>query len=157
MIAALAALVLLVLIILALRRPKAAVVIPPDVLARRALEALRGQPEDGALLMKVSGILRRYVIFACDLPPGELTTAELCEAVAGRPQFSPDLSADIAVFFRQCDERKFAPAPPAANLGAVAVALALLERIETRRRQVSAAAPPPLSPPFQESVAAPPS
>jgi Domain of unknown function (DUF4381) len=143
-IAAIAALVLLVLLIIWLRRPKPVIVIPPDVLARRALEALRGQEENGVLLMKVSGILRRYVIFACGLPPGELTTTELCQAVAARPEFSPDLAAAIAGFFRQCDERKFAPAPPASSLGAVNGALALLEKIELRRSQMSGAVPTPI-------------
>jgi hypothetical protein len=139
---ALAALAVLVLLIVWLRRPRPAIIIPPDVIARRALEALRGQPENGVLLMKVSGVLRRYVIFACGLPPGELTTAEVCHAVAERAQFSPNLAEAITGFFRQCDERKFAPAPPASNLGAVAGALTLLEQIEQRRRELPSPTPP---------------
>ena len=139
---ALAALALLVLLIVWLRRPRPAIIVPPDVIARRELEALRGQPENGVLLMKVSGILRRYVIFACGLPPGELTTTEVCRAVAERTQFSPDLANAINGFFRQCDERKFAPAPPASDLGAVGGALALLEKIEQRRRELLAQTPP---------------
>jgi hypothetical protein len=142
--AALAALALLVLLIVWLRRPRPTVIIPPDVIARRALEALRGQPENGVLLMKVSGILRRYVIFACGLPPGELTTAEVCRAVAERAQFNPELADAITNFFRQCDERKFAPAPPASDLGAVSGALALLEKIEQRRRELLTSTPPPI-------------
>jgi hypothetical protein len=142
--AALVALALLVLLILWLRRPKPAVVIPPDEIARRALEALRGQPENGVLLMKVSGVLRRYVIFACGLPPRELTTTEVSRAVAVRPQFKPDLGDAIADFFRQCDERKFSPTPPASDFGAVAGALALLEKIEQRRRQMTSRTPPPI-------------
>ena len=133
---ALAALALLILLVVWLRRPRPAIIIPPDVIARRELESLRGQPENGVLLMKVSGILRRYVIFACGLPPGELTTVEVCRAVAERAQFNPKLVDSITGFFRQCDERKFAPAPPASDLGAVPGALALLEKIEQRRREL---------------------
>jgi Domain of unknown function (DUF4381) len=158
--AALVALVLLVLLIFWLRRPRPAMVIPPDVVARRALESLCGQEENGLLLMNVSGILRRYVIFACGLPPGELTTAELCRAVAVRPQFSPDLATAITGFFRQCDECKFAPDPPASSFGAVAGALALLEKIELRRRQMSGSTSPTLPlrlpPPVPKSAAVPP-
>lgn len=136
-IGAVTALVLLALFILFLCRSKPAVVVPPDVLARRALEALRGQEENGMLLMKVSGIFRHYVIFACGLPLNELTTAEVCQMVADRPQFTPDLAASVANFFRQCDERKFSPTPPASNLGAVDTALALFDKIEARRRQIA--------------------
>jgi hypothetical protein len=145
----------LVLLILWLRRSKPAIVVPPDEIARRALEALRGQPENGVLLMKVSGIFRRYVIFACGLPPREMTTTEVCRAVAVRPQFRPDLGDAIANFFRQCDERKFAPTPPAAELGAVAGALALLEQIEQRRRQMTSRTPPPLPPNLPPAVPKP--
>jgi hypothetical protein len=160
--AALVALALLVLLILWLRRPRPVIVIPPEEIARRALEALRGQPEDGVLLMKVSGIFRRYVIFACGLPPRELTTTEVCRAVAVRPQFKPDLADAVASFLRQCDERKFSATPPASDLGAVAAALTLLEQIEQRRRQMTSRTPPPIPPnlpppaPKAAAVASPP-
>jgi hypothetical protein len=153
--ASLVAMALLVLLILWLRRSKPAIVVPPDEIARRALEALRGQPENGVLLMKVSGIFRRYVTFACGLPPREMTTTEVCRAVAVRSQFRPDLGDAIANFFRQCDERKFAPTPPAAELGAVAGALALLEQIEQRRRQMTSRTPPPLPPNLPPSLPKP--
>ena len=52
------------------------------VQARAALEPLRGQSENGALLSRVSQILRHYVAAAFDLPPGELTTVEFCGAIA---------------------------------------------------------------------------
>ena len=151
----LVAMALLVLLILWVRRSRPANVVPPDEIARRALEALRGQPENGELLMKVSGIFRRYVTFACGLPPREMTTTEVCRAVAVRPQFRPDLGDAIANFFRQCDERKFAPTPPAAELGAVAGALALLEQIEQRRRQMTSRTPPPLPPNLPPAVPKP--
>lgn len=154
-------LALLVLLIIWVRRRMPGTIIPPAVLARRDLETLRNQPEDGILLMKASSILRRYVTFACGLPPGELTSAELCQTVAARPLFSPDLADAVADFFRQCDERKFRPNPPESNLGAVATALAFIEKIEQRRQ--SRANPPPvpsspaLPPPAPKPAVAPPS
>jgi hypothetical protein len=158
---ALLTLFIFALLIFWARRSMPAVIVPPDALARRDLEALRGQAEDGVLLMKVSGILRRYVTFACGLPPGELTSAELCRAIATHPLFSSDLAAAIADFFRQCDERKFSAHPPAPALGAVATALALVEKIDQRRRQQADTVSPPslrsLPPPIPKSAAAPPS
>jgi Domain of unknown function (DUF4381) len=153
-------LALLILLIVWVRRKMPASSIPPAVLARRDLEALRNEKEDGVLLMKASGILRRYVIFACGLPPGELTSAELCQTVAARPLFSPNLGVAIADFFRQCDERKFRADPPESNLGAVATALVFIEKIEQRRQ--ARAYPPPvpsssnLPPPVPKAAAAPP-
>ena len=49
------------------------------------------RPEDGALLSQVSQILRHYVVAAFDLPPGELTTAEFCRAIAGHARIGPEL------------------------------------------------------------------
>src|SRR5208282_4786243 len=56
-----------------LTRPKPPVVVPPEVLARKALEPLGQRAEDGALLSQVSQILRHYVSAAFNLPPIELT------------------------------------------------------------------------------------
>jgi hypothetical protein len=120
-----------------LRRPKAPVIVPPAVQARVALEPLLQQPEDGALLSRVSQILRRYVAAAFGLPSGELTTTEFCGALAGQEQIGPELSTAISAFLRQCDERKFAPLPPAQAFGAVAQVLQLIELAEARRAAVN--------------------
>ena len=63
-------------------RPEKKVILPPEVLARQALANLQPQPETGKLLSEVSQILRRYLIAAFELPPGEMTTAEFCAAIA---------------------------------------------------------------------------
>ena len=115
-------------------RPKAPV--PPDVLARNALEPLRAQPEDGVILSKVSQILRRYVTAAFSLPSGELTTTEFCNAIAGNDAIGPQLSSSISEFLRLCDRRKFAPFPPAQPLDAVSTALKLIETAEARRAEL---------------------
>jgi len=135
-----------------LTRPKPPMIVPPEVQARQALETLRRQPEDGALLSRVSQILRRYVAAAFDLPPGELTTAEFCRAIAGHGQIGPELSAALSEFLRQCDQRKFAPSAPAAPFGAVAQALKLVDQAQARR----SALVQPAAQPTQSSVAIPP-
>jgi hypothetical protein len=126
-----------------LTRPKPPVVVPPEVQAREALDPLRQQPEDGALLSRVSQILRHYVAAAFELPPGELTTAEFCRAVGGHAPIGPELSAALSEFLRQCDQRKFSPPAPAPPLSAVAQALKLIELAEARRAQLRRAAEAP--------------
>ena len=60
------------------RRKNPAIPTPPDVLARQALEILRGRTEDVALVTEVSRLLRQYLVAAFGLPPEELT---LCAPV----------------------------------------------------------------------------
>jgi hypothetical protein len=126
-----------------LTRPKPPVVVPPEVQARQALEPLRQQPEDGALLSRVSQILRHYVTAAFDLPPGELTTAEFCAMIATHSPIGPELSAAISEFLRQCDQRKFSPSTPAPPLSAVAQALKLIDQAQTRRLALAQSAAQP--------------
>ena len=120
-----------------LTRPKPPVVVPHDVQARLALEPLREQPEDGALLSRVSQILRHYVAAAFCLPSGELTTAEFCHAITGHAEIGPDLSAALSEFLHQCDQRKFSPPAPAPQFGAVAQALKLIDQSQARRLALS--------------------
>ncbi len=147
-----AGLLLLALAIYILTRPKPAAIVPPEVMARRSLQALRGQPEDGALLMKVSGILRQYIIRACGFPPRERTTAELSRDLEAHPQLDRALAGSIVGFMRQCDDRKFAPQPPAAPTPAVDAALELIDRVEAQREKMSGAIPP--QPPPSTTAAA---
>jgi len=116
-----------------LTRPKPPVVVAPEEQARGALEPLREKPEDGALLSRVSQVLRHYVTAAFHLPPEELTTAEFCRAMSGQGRIGPDLSAALSEFLRQCDERKFSPPAPTPPLSAVAQALKLIEQAQARR------------------------
>ncbi len=135
-----------------LARPKPPVVVPPEVQARKALEPLRQQPEDGALLSRVSQILRHYIAAAFGLPPEELTTAEFCRAIAGHERAGPDLAAALSDFLRQCDQRKFSPPAPAPPLSAVAQALRLIDQTQARLAALAQAAaqrPPKIpSPPL---------
>jgi len=132
-----------------MRRSRPAVAVPPEVLARQALEPLRGQAEDGAVLSRISQVLRRYGSAAFGLPAGEMTTAEFCRAIAEPGRLGAELSTALGDFLRQCDERKFAPASPKPALGAAEQALKLLAQAEAHRaelRQADAARPAPPSP-----------
>jgi hypothetical protein len=121
-----------------LTRPKPPVVVPPEVLARKALEPLGQRTEDGALLSEVSHILHQYVTAAFNLPPEELTTAEFCRAIAGHEQIGPELSTALSEFLQKCDQRKFSPPAPAPPLSVVDQALKLIDQAQARR-------PPPPS------------
>jgi hypothetical protein len=116
-----------------LLRPRPVVPTPPEVLARKDLATMRQEREDAAALSRVSQILRRYVITAFGLSPGERTTADLAAALANDPRLGPGLVAALLEFLRACDERKFSPVPPQLALGAVDRALALIDRAEARR------------------------
>ncbi len=111
-------------------RPRAT--IPPAVQARHALGSLAGQPENGVLLSRVSQTLRRYIMAAFGLKPGELTTTEFCRVISSNSSVGERLSSEIALFLRSCDERKFAPVAEPAPLNAVAIALRFVEESEQR-------------------------
>jgi hypothetical protein len=137
-----AALALIAFIIWRRLRPKSPVILPPEVQARTALEALRQRPEDGACLSRISQILRRYFIAAFHLPPDELTTAEFSRAISGHAQVGVELAATVTGFLGRCDEQKFSPAKPAAPLGAVDQALALIAQAEARRAPTESSGSP---------------
>jgi uncharacterized protein DUF4381 len=123
-----------------LRRPRPPIVVPPEVLARQALEQLRQRPEDGVLLSWVSQLLRHYITSAFGLMPGELTPTAFCELIEGDEKVGPELAAAITSFLRACDERKFAPSASAPALAAASQALELIDRAEARRAELLEAA-----------------
>ena len=114
-------------------RPGPPVIVPPDIAARRALESLRQQPEDGAVLSRVSQVLRHYLTTVFGLAPGETTTTEFCKLIAGNAQIGAELSAAIGDFLRQSDERKFAPGAPHPKLDAASQALKFIDLAEASR------------------------
>lgn len=114
-------------------RPKPVPPVPPEVLARQELSVLANQPEDGRALSQLSQILRRYVVAAFGLPPGEATTTELCATLVASDQIGPELAGAFGEFLRGCDERKFAPGSSQPPLGAASRALALVELAEMRK------------------------
>jgi hypothetical protein len=133
-------LALLALAILLLLRPKPPrPPIPAAEQARNQLEPLRHQPENGARLSRTSQILHGYLASGLGIA-GELTTAELCQAVAQNREMGPDFAREIGEFLRDCDVRKFAPNPPATPVGAVAGALRIIEQCESRQAELKAAA-----------------
>jgi len=108
--------------------------------ARRQLERLRQQPEDGILLSRVSQLLHGYLSGTFGIAGVELTTAELCQAVAQNREISSDLATEITEFLREGDVRKFAPKPPGTPFGAVTKALTIIDHCEGLRAELSAAA-----------------
>ena len=119
-------------------------VVPPEVRLARRWSHCASKPEDGALLSRVSQILRHYVAAAFDLPPGELTTTEFCRAIAGAQPDRPRRSQTaLSEFLRQCDQRKFSPPAPAPPLSAVAQALKLIDQAQARLAAEAAPAVPP--------------
>ena len=120
-----------------LNRPKPPVAVAPAAQARRSLEPLRRQPEDGLLLSRVSQILRHYIAATFALPAGELTTTEFCYAITTHAGIGPQLAGALATFLRDCDERKFAASPPTPPLEAVAQALRFVAEAEARRASLA--------------------
>jgi hypothetical protein len=131
-VAAVALLIAVLVTVLALR-PKPASVVPPEIEARRALEEFRSRAEDGAVLSRVSQILRRYFIAVFALPPGEYTTAEFSRAISAHEKIGAELSTAVSNFLRACDGRKFSAAPQSSPSGAVQGALELIGLAEARR------------------------
>ncbi len=100
---------------------------PAEMAARKGLEALRGEPENGRVLSRISRTLCRYFAVTLELPPGERTTAEFCRDIAARNRLDPGLVLQVGDFLRRCDERKFALSAPAQGGSAAAGALHLVE------------------------------
>lgn len=117
-------------------QPKPVVVLPRETVARQALARLQSQPEDGNVLSAASQILRRYIVAVLDLPPGEMTTAEFCSALAANGKINEELAQSISEFLRKCDQQKFSSSPATAPLNAAIRALELLENVEKRRVQI---------------------
>jgi hypothetical protein len=109
------------------------VIVPPEILARQALEKLQAQPEDGKVLSEISQALRRYLAAAFALPGGEMTTAEFCAALAADEKMGAELAQTISNFLRECDAQKFSPANSPAPFGAAEHALKIISQAENRR------------------------
>lgn len=131
---------------LLLRPKRPPVITPPAIQAQEELQSLRGQAESGVVLSRVSGILRHYFSLSLGLPPAERTTSEFCSTLVALPQVSPELSATVSDFLRECDERKFAPVPPQPPLDAVEVAAKLIQRAEESLTALAQTGPSPVAP-----------
>ena len=151
---ALAGLLVILWRVLSRKRPKPTVA--PEVAAHRSLEALRGRPEDAALLSTVSRSVRGYFVAALGLSQPEPTNRELAGLLRGDNRVGTQLAATTSEFLARCEQRQFAPQPAQGNLGAVDQALRLVDEAATRQRALAA---PPLEPvvgPFNSIPAEPP-
>ena len=113
--------------------PRPEPIIPPEVQARRALEALRERPEDGAVLSRISQVLRNYFTAAFQLVPGEMTTMEFCAVLAASEKIDAENIRSISNFLHECDKKKFSSSPGVMPLNAVDRALKLIACAETCR------------------------
>ena len=118
-------------------RPRPVAPIPWAVQARRQLESFSQKPEDGMVLSRVSQVLRHCVAAAFGLSSDETTTAEFCRILAASDKVGPELAVELGNFLKECDRRKFAPAPPAAPFGAVGRCLKVIEMAEQRVAKLS--------------------
>jgi len=116
-------------------RPKQKAIILPEAQARQALEELRRETEDGAVLSRISQVVRHYFIAVFQLPTGELTTAEFNRELARCHKINSELVFATIEFLRNCDARKFSPAA-AGKPDAASRALNLVEQAEQRRAQL---------------------
>jgi hypothetical protein len=117
-------------------RPKPEIIVPPEVQAREALHKLSSQPEDGAILSRVSQVLRHYFSAVFQLSPGELTTTEFCREISSNEKIGAELSTAAADFLRDCDNHKFSATAGAGKIDAANRALNLVEQAERRRAQL---------------------
>ncbi len=115
-----------------LTRPKPEQKEPCVVAARRELKGLIDKQEDDALLVRTSQILHRYLAASFSMPGDQMTTREFCEGMSKNSRVGVDLARETSEFLQRCDVKKFAPAPPKGNLGAVATAMAIVDRAEQR-------------------------
>jgi hypothetical protein len=129
--------------ILCLLRPKRAVKLPPAIIARRGLEKLMRQPEDGKVLSEASRILKIFILAEFNLPPEELTTQEFGAALKKIAPLNPAIAEQTSGFLRRCDAAKFAPATPVNSGRMVPEALELLEKIIAQRLAIEPREKPP--------------
>jgi hypothetical protein len=134
------AVIVLVPLIRTLLRRLAPQPIPPATLARQALEALRGRPDDAAVASEVARQLRRFTQATLNLPPGELTTEELLSALRREPSaisLPLELHDALARLLRDCDAFHFAPVPPAVGPGFADRALEIVRQIEAQLQKAA--------------------
>jgi hypothetical protein len=124
---------LLAVVLLFLRvwlRPEMPVIVPPEMLARRTLEKLQAQPEDGKVLSEILQTLRRYISTVLEFPNTELTTAEFSAALAGNKKINAEIAQAVSNFLRECDVQKFSPTNSTIPLGAVKRAEGFVAQIQ---------------------------
>jgi hypothetical protein len=114
------------------RRPLAALQVAPELAARRALESLRGRPEEPPLVAQVARDLCHYCQAVLRLPGNEWTPQELLAALR-RQALPEDVLNSLAQFLQECELRSYSSAPPPAAPALVDRALALVSRVDQLR------------------------
>jgi LPXTG-motif cell wall-anchored protein len=130
------------------RRAEAAVTaapLPADVIAVRALRALRDDLAAGRLdvhpfYFALSGVVRAYVEGRYGLNATDLTTEEIRARVAERAELAPAVAADLVALLDAADWVKFGRAP--ATVGDGERACERARRLVESTRAVEPTAPP---------------
>lgn len=84
---------------------------PPHQVAERELEALRKEGPNLAaevFSVRVSGVLRRYLEDALNLPAPERTTEEFLNELSDKQRFDDEIKEQLTRFLQQSDLVKFA-------------------------------------------------
>jgi hypothetical protein len=114
--------------------------VPAETVARKELESLKRAPESGAVLSRVSQVVRHYLGAAFGLPPIEMTTTEFADALRSSAAVGAELAGRATEFLRDCDRRKFAPGTPGMPSTTVSVAEELVAEGERRQAELRQAA-----------------
>jgi hypothetical protein len=109
-------------------RKTAPTIPPPATTARAALQALDPALDDAGRLAAVSGILRSYFIAVLGLPQAELTSTELCQALATHRKVQPQLHHAVTQLLDAMEHQRFSARTPAPAV--VERALALIDQTE---------------------------
>jgi hypothetical protein len=113
------------------RKPRA--LIPPEVAARRALDALREKPATGETVCMISQVLKRYCSHAFCGNAAELTTGEVRAMIDAQKAVAPELKQQLLVFLSQCDQVAFSRETDACIDDPVGEALRLVESLTLAR------------------------
>ncbi|EEF57919.1 hypothetical protein [Pedosphaera parvula] len=120
-----------------LRKGKKPPILPaPAMMAKRELEALRGQTKGEAHAFGVSKIIKNYLVLVLCLPPGEYTTLDINKALQTQPDLGEDLKQNFARFLRECDEQKFSGAHSRSDNDIITSASGLIDQTESQLKQI---------------------
>lgn len=125
-----------------LRKEPLPVVEPIESRTRRELVMLVNHAPSAQTLSNVTRCLRVYLSGAFGLPPEELTTSELHQAIESNGMLEAELKSRLIQWFSEADQLKFAPARNIAP-ERLRQAQVLFEQCEQRRAALQQAATKP--------------
>lgn len=116
-----------------LSQPEAVAVPPPHELARKTLEALKGQPENSHTLSELVRVIRRYFVDTFSLTQTEMTNRQLGELLRKHEQVEGEVAAVAIRFLETCERRQFDTRQPSQSHDLIDEALKLIDQTEATR------------------------